>query len=88
MEIREWKILSIYNRGGERRILQEIKERIEESNKRNLIIAGYFNALKHTFLQLSNDRENVYSGVFEVADYKSDVRFSQFKMADTESQFS
>ena len=38
------KLFSTYNRGGEKRKLQEIKERIEESNKKNFIIAGDFNA--------------------------------------------
>ena len=40
----KWNVFSIYNREGERKKLQEIKERIEESNKRNLIIAGDFYA--------------------------------------------
>ena len=44
MENGKWKVFSIYNRGGEKRKLQETKERIEESNKRNLIIAGNFKA--------------------------------------------
>ena len=44
METAKWKVLSIYNRGGESRKLEEIKGRVEESKERNLIIAGDFNA--------------------------------------------
>lgn len=56
LERKNWKILSVYNRGGEEKIIEKIGENVEE-NKDQLIIGGNFNA------RIGNEGETLWDGI-------------------------
>jgi len=65
-----WKILSVYNRGGEERIIEKIRENVKE-NKGQLIIGGDFIA------RISEEGEILWDGIAGKRSSKDKVKNPQ-----------
>jgi len=63
-------------------VFEKIKLKIEHLFSIYIQNLLAFNSLCYEFFYLTDFSETLYTGVFRIADYESEVRIVKFKMAD------